>query len=210
MSYGQFKTYEEVALKFEIELIECAFVEEQEIEISKDLLAFIKKNLELRRNYISENSICETMIAPILGIVSYHNDLPLWSHVRFDISVEEGLIGVPDFLVAPASPIGTIFVSPVICIAEVKKENFNEGWAQVLAEMIAVQRFNHDDCREIFGIVTTGNIWQFGKLKQKSLTIDVVTYSALENLQKLFNLLQWLYQTAKLSLQPTTSMKNHH
>ncbi|NJO15106.1 MAG: hypothetical protein HC877_04975 [Thioploca sp.] len=200
MAYGQFKTYEEVALKFGIKLIEQAFVEEQEIIIAPALVDFIKNNLKLRRNYVSENAICEMMIAPILGIISYHHDLPLWSHVRFDISAEEGLIGVPDFLVAPASPVGTIFVNPVICVAEVKKENFNEGWAQVLAEMIAAQRFNGDEQREIFGIVTTGNIWQFGKLQQKALTIDVVTYSALENLSKLFNIINWLYHVAKLNL----------
>jgi hypothetical protein len=200
MAYGQFKTYEEVALKFEIKLIECAFVEKQEIIIAPAIFNFIKKNMWLRRNYVSENAICEMMIAPILGMVSYHHDLPLWSQVRFDISAEEGLIGVPGFLVAPASPVGTVFVNPVICVAEVKKENFNEGWAQVLAEMIAAQRVNGDDQRELFGIVTTGSIWQFGKLMQKALTIDIVTYSALENLSKLFNIINWLYHTAKLNL----------
>jgi hypothetical protein len=60
MAYGNFKSYEEVALKFQIELIERAFVEEREIAIKKDLFDFVKKNLELRRNYVSENAICET------------------------------------------------------------------------------------------------------------------------------------------------------
>lgn len=200
MAYGTFKSYEEVALKFQIELIERTFVEEKEIVIKKDLFDFVSKNLRLRRNYVSENAICETMIAPILGIVAEHNDLPLWSHVRFDVSPEEGLIGIPDFMIAPASPIGTIPINPIICVAEVKKENFNEGWAQVLAEMIAAQRFNDDENREIFGIVTTGSIWQFGKLKQKILTMEIVTFSALENQQKLFNILNWIFHVARNQL----------
>lgn len=50
MAYGNFKSYEEVALKFQIELIECAFVEEKEIVVKEDLFDFVKKNLELRRN----------------------------------------------------------------------------------------------------------------------------------------------------------------
>jgi hypothetical protein len=137
------------------------------------------------------------MIAPILGIISQQNDLPLWSHVRFDVSPEEGLIGIPDFMIAPASPIGTVPTNPMICVAEVKKENFNEGWAQVLAEMIAAQRFNEDENREIFGIVTTGSIWQFGKLTRKALTMEIVTFSALENQQKLFNIINWIFHVAK-------------
>ncbi len=121
----------------------------------------------------------------------------MWSHVRFDIDEADGLIGVPDFLVAAASPIGTTFTKPVICIAEAKKENFNEGWAQALSEMIAAQRFNQDENMEIFGIVTGGAIWQFAKLQNKNLTLDVISYSALENLQKLFNCVNWVFGEAK-------------
>ncbi|MDM8560488.1 hypothetical protein [Candidatus Parabeggiatoa sp. HSG14] len=55
--------------------------------------------------------------------------------------------------------------------------------------MIATQRFNGDENQEIFGIVTTGSIWQFGKLKRKALTMEIVTFSALENQQKLFNII---------------------
>lgn len=197
MAYGKFKTYEEVATKFNIKLKEVSFVEEREIEVKKDIFEYIKENLETRRNYVSENAICESIIFPILDVISKHNGLPLWSHMRFDISEEDGLIGIPDFLVAPASDIGTTFTTPVICVSEAKKENFNEGWAQGLAEMIAAQRFNQKEDLEIFGIVTTGNFWQFGKLQENILTMEIVSFSALENLQKLFNVLNWIFHEAK-------------
>jgi len=48
--------------------------------------------------------------------------------VRFDVDEPAGLSGIPDFLIAPASPIGPTFNQPVICVAQAKKENFNEGW----------------------------------------------------------------------------------
>ncbi len=201
MSYGTLKTYEEVALKFEIQLQEQIFVQQKKINITQEMLGFIQKNLQLRRNYISESAICETMISPILNLVANVNDLPVWSHVRFDVDEKVGLIGVPDFLIAPASPIGTTFTKPVICVAEAKKENFNEGWAQALSEMIAAQNFNQDDSMEVFGIVTTGSIWQFAGLKENILTMDVISYSALENLQKLFNCLNWLFAEAKTKIQ---------
>ena len=197
MSYGTLKTYEEVALKFEIQLQEQIFIQQKKIDINQELLSFIQTNLQLRRNYISESAICETMISPILNVVAHVNDLPVWSHVRFDVDEKVGLVGIPDFLIAPASPIGTTFTEPVICVAEAKKENFNEGWAQALSEMIAAQNFNQDNSKEIFGIVTTGSIWQFARLKEKILTMDVISYSALENLQKLLNCLHWLFATAK-------------
>ena len=122
--------------------------------------------------------------------------MPVWSHVRFDVSESEGLVGIPDFIVSPAAEIGTIFDKPIICVAEAKKENFNEGWAQVLAEMIAAQRFNQDEVTEIFGMVTTGNIWQFGKLPEKILTMEIISYSALENLQGLMNRVNWIFSEA--------------
>ncbi len=82
-------------------------------------------------------------------------------------------------------------------VAEAKRENFNAGWAQSLAEMIAAQRFNHEEQTEIFGIVTTGNFWQLGKLRERLLTMEVVSYSALEDLQRLLNVLNWICFEAK-------------
>jgi len=200
MPYGNFSTYEEVALKFHIKLVELPFVKEKNVIIDKGLFAFINNNIRTRRSYVSENAICESIISPILNIIAEHNGLPVWSHIRFDVSEEEGLVGIPDFLIAPASDIGTTFTAPIICIAEAKKENFNEGWAQVLAEMIAAQKFNDSAEKDVFGIVTTGNFWQFGKLRRNTLTMEVVSYSAAENLQKLLNVLNWIIAEAKKNL----------
>jgi len=196
MAYGKFLTYEEVATKFNIRLVELSFLQERGILIKEDIFNFIKENLELRRNYINEYIICESIIFPILSIVSKHNNLPLWSHTRFDVSEEDGLTGIPDYIIAPASDIGTTFEKPVICVSEAKKDNFNEGWAQALAEMIAAQRFNRNAQTEIFGIVTTGILWQFGKLQQNILTMEIISRSATENIQKLFNILNWLFYEA--------------
>ena len=76
MSYGNFSTYEEVATKFRIKLREVFFVQEKEFAIKPDILEFIKENLSLRRNYITENAICESIISPILTVVSKNNNLP--------------------------------------------------------------------------------------------------------------------------------------
>jgi hypothetical protein len=200
MPYGKFSSYEEVATRFQIKLTDASFIQEIPITISTGLFEFIDSNLRLRRSYISENAICENIIAPILNSVCNHNQISLWSHVRFDMSEEDGLVGVPDFLIAPVSELGTTFTHPIICIAEAKKENFNEGWAQALSEMIAAQRFNQSPEQDIYGIVTTGLFWQFGKLNQNHFTQEVIAYSAVENLQRLLNVLNWLILEAKKAL----------
>ena len=143
MPYGNFSTYEEVALKFRIRLIEQAFVEEKSIAIDKGLFDFINGNVRARRNYVSENAICESIISPILNIVAEHNGLPVWSHIRFDVSEEDGLVGIPDFIIAPASDIGTTFTTPIICIAEAKKEPDILRWtAKCLNALSAILLFH--------------------------------------------------------------------
>lgn len=200
MPYGKFNSYEEVATRFQIKLTEESFIQEIPVTISTGLFAFIDENLRSRRSYVSENAICESIIFPVLNSICRQNNISLWSHVKFDISEEEGLVGVPDFLIAPISELGITFTRPVICIAEAKKENFNEGWAQALAEMIAAQRFNQTPEQDIYGIVTTGLFWQFGKLNQNNFIQEVIAYSAVENLQRLLNVLNWLVLEAKKNI----------
>jgi hypothetical protein len=199
MSYGNYSNYEEVATKFKIKMKEENFVKEEPINVNQSMFTFIDDNVKSRRSYVSENSICENIIAPILTIVAKENDIPLWSHVRFDVSEKDGLMGVPDFIIAPTSDIGTTFEKPIVCISEAKKENFNEGWAQILSEMIAAQIVNENQSLDIYGIVSTGKFWEFAKLNQNIFSKEIIAISATENLQKLFNFLNWIIKTAKTS-----------
>ena len=201
MGFGHFKSLEEVAIKFDISIKRDRFIQEKPLEIETLFFDFISERLASGNSYVSEQAICENLIANILNMVQRNYTLQIWSHVSFNVSEEEGLVGVPDFLIAPVSKIDTIFELPVICVAEANKENLNEGWAQTLAEMIAAQRFNQNEERTIYGIVTTGELWQFGKLKAHLLTRDIVAYSASENLQKLLEVLNWLFFEAENSFQ---------
>ncbi len=200
MAYGTFKTLEEVGTKFDIESFQDKFINEIPFEIPEIIYNLYKKNLENKRNYVSENSICEMIIAPILNIVANKHDLPIWSHVKLDVSPEDGLIGVPDFLIAPASKFGMTYTTPLVCVAEVKKENFEEGWIQVLSEMIASQRLNNNPQKTIYGIATSGEFWKFAKLIDKQFIMDPIPYSAPMDLQRLLNALNWLLGEVKKQL----------
>jgi hypothetical protein len=200
MAYGKFQTLEEVGSKFDIERKIIEFLEESSLKIEELFFQYLQNNLKNPRNYISENSVCEMVIAPTLALVAEKHNLPIWSHVRFDVSETDGLTGVPDFLLAPTSKTGFTFTSPVVCVAEVKRENFEEGWTQALSEMIAAQKFNKTTEKPIYGIATSGAMWQFGKLLDKELIMDPRIYSATLNLQQVLDVLNWFLGEAKKSL----------
>jgi hypothetical protein len=80
---------------------------------------------------------------------------------------------------------------PIVLITEAKQNNFIEGWGQSLSEMVAAQKINKNDVLPVYGIVTDGELWQFGRLvsdiftKQKTgLTID--------NIDKIFKSINYL------------------
>ena len=53
------------------------------------------------------------------------------------------------------------------------------GLGQCVAEMIAAQRFNQEKGNDIpcvYGATTTGIDWQFLKLREKNLQIDIDIY----------------------------------
>jgi hypothetical protein len=191
MSYGKFKSVEEVATKFDIEVADrTAFLNEIELEILDVFFSMITKNLQDETNYINEFAICETIIRPILGIVAENYNLKVWSHMPYNIDEKKGLVGEPDYLIAPKTKYGAM-AKPSLCVIEAKKDDFNQGWAQALSEMVASSLLDAHIC---YGIVTTGAIWQFGKLDQGIFVIDPRYISATTELQLVFNAINWIFQ----------------
>ncbi len=142
----------------------------------------------------SEAAICETLIYPILKEVwkSYRHQLTLWSHEN--LTYDEDLSGVPDYMVTQRNPLGTIiFDKPYLLAVEAKQDKFEEGWGQCLAEMIAVQRLNEAPDRTVFGIVSNGRIWQFGKLHQNRFTRNKDLF-VIQNLDLLFSVVNDLFR----------------
>ncbi len=83
---------------------------------------------------------------------------------------------------------------------EAKKESdFSEGWGQCLAEMIAVQRINEEPEQSIFGIVSNGVMWQFGKLIEDTFTQNKLFYT-IQELERLFGAVNYVFQQCDLQL----------
>lgn len=120
----------------------------------------------------SESAICESLIYPFLKEVwKQYPEFKLWSHepMRFD----DDLAGTPDYFLARRSKYGTpVIEEPYLLVVEAKKDDFDWGWAQCLAAMMAANKLNRWPEQVMYGIATTGRMWQFGKLELGRLTID--------------------------------------
>jgi len=51
-----------------------------------------------------------------------------------------------------------------------------------------------------YGVVTTGKIWEFGKLEDKLFTKAPDQVSATRELQEVFNILNWLFNEANANI----------
>lgn len=200
MPFSNYKSISGVLKKFQIKYVQTNFVLETEFPVKDDF----KSELDLlfTDGVIdnSESAICENLIYPVLKEVwkFYRSKLTLWSHQT--LIYDEDLSGVPDYIVTQRNPLATIvFDKPYFLAVEAKQDKFEEGWGQCLAEMIAVQRINDDLEKTIFGIVSNGKVWQFGKLNADIFTRSRNLYT-IEELDKLFAAVNYIFQQCELQI----------
>lgn len=125
---------------------------------------------------ISEKARSEFIVAPILLELKeiLKNTISIYSGIRLDVSPDEGLQGICDFIISKSPPL-PILQAPLIVMVEAKKNDIKSGLGQCAAEMVAAQRFNQEDDQDntlVYGCVTTGELWNFLKLEDKELMIE--------------------------------------
>ena len=64
---------------------------------------------------------------------------------------------------------------------------------QCLAELVAAQKLNEDSLRPVYGIVTDGNLWQFGKLTADVFIQDPENFT-IDQLSRLYGALNSIIQ----------------
>ncbi|MGF2013962.1 hypothetical protein [Nostoc sp. DedVER01b] len=200
MAFSSYKTIGEVLKAFQIFYKEANFIGEVEFNVSD----YFREDLELMmRDAVIDNSefaICENLIYPVLKEVwkTYRHHFLLWSHQS--LNYDETLSGFPEYILAKRSPLGkVVFDKPYFILIEAKQDNFEAGWAQCLAEMIAAQRLNGEYKIIIFGIVSNGATWQFGKLEGEIFTRNVTPCTIYE-LDKLFAVINFVFQQCEAQL----------
>lgn len=204
MPFSAYKTIGTVLKEFQITYSEANFIVETAFNISD----YFREDLEIvRRDNVvtnSEYAICEYIIVPILKEVwkQYRKNFILWSHQA--LNCDANLNGFPEYILAQKSPLGKlVFDRPYFVIIEAKQDDFEAGWAQCLAEMVAAQRLNEKPEQDVFGIVANGKLWQFGKLKTNVFTLNQKSY-LIDDLEKLFAAINYVFQQCELLLNSDT------
>lgn len=200
MSFSNYRSLGETIKELQITYTEANFVIEFEFSISD----YFRQDLQLMmREAVVDNSeaaICENLIYPVLKEVwkCYRSKFLLWSQ-QF-LNCDANLSGFPEYILARRSPLGkVVFDKPYFVLVEAKRDNFDAGWGQCLAEMVAAKRLNGEINIIIFGIVSNGGLWQFGKLEGNMFTRNETFYT-IQALEQLFAAVNYIFQQCEMQL----------
>jgi hypothetical protein len=165
MAFSDYKNISEVQQQFLIVAQEECFLETQATEPSPQFVAELCFNQQYFDISTSEAARTELIIFPILREVykPYAKQYELW--VQKSLHCDENLRGTPDYLLATRSELGKrVLAKPLLMVVEAKRNDFEERWGQCLAELVAAQILNNDPQLPVYGIVTDGKRWEFGRL----------------------------------------------
>ncbi|OQY49375.1 MAG: hypothetical protein DRR08_30105 [Candidatus Parabeggiatoa sp. nov. 2] len=200
MGFGNFKTASEVAIEFNLKIERGFFTGTLPFDVPEHEMKRIKRKIDDPLSFLSEEAICERIISPILDVLEDHyQNLRVWSHITYNVDPSKDLSGRPDFLVAPPlANVAEVMDVPPLCVIEAKDQDWKKAWAQALAEMYAASTQGATIC---YAVVTSGEEWQFGKfekedclfIKEKNKLFAVDVPDEPDNLQKLFNKLNWVF-----------------
>lgn len=88
---------------------------------------------------------------------SHYPNLKVWKSALLETDT---LLGYADYVIAPKRG---YLSTPLLCVAEAKRDDFVQGRAQCLGEIAACLWNNRQEglAKDVFGIVSNGHIWQF-------------------------------------------------
>ena len=196
MAFSDFKKLSEVQEQFRIKYMTSDLFQIEAANPPEQFLQEFQFTIQNINVFSSEASRCEAIMFPVLREVykAYADNYALW--IREPIIYDEILSGTPDYLIATKSELGmTVVGTPLIILVEAKKNDFEQGWGQCLAELVAAQKINDAPDVPVYGIVSDGERWQFGKLVDDGFTQNRTTFS-IDNLPILFGAIHAVFKAA--------------
>jgi hypothetical protein len=196
MAFSDYKHISQVQQQFQITYEEAPLLEAAALMPPAPFLTEFTFNQQHLDLYASEGSRSELIILPLLreAYKPHAQQYELW--VQKALSADETLRGTPDYLLATRSALGkTVLALPLVIVAEAKRNDFEEGWGQCLAELVAAQKLNQTPQRPVYGIVTDGRRWEFGKLTEKAFVHHADAYTV-DQLEQLYGALNEVFQLA--------------
>lgn len=145
----------------------------QFVQLQQDIQDSLKLTL-----LSSETSRREVIIAPILLAVARFCQCQI--RLEYPLQVNDWLKGNLDYLLQAQQG---------FLVVEAKHDDLSRGFTQLAVEMIALAEAEEQAI--VYGAVTIGDGWRFGKLEQATRTItqDILLYSVPSQLQQLLQIL---------------------
>jgi hypothetical protein len=100
-------------------------------------------------------------------------DLAIYSGQWLDVDAELGLTGECDYILALTPPVPRLR-APLVTVLEAKRGDIELGLGQCVAQMVGARLFNEHaghPVEPVFGVVTTGEDWQFLRLQGPTVTL---------------------------------------
>ena len=194
MAFSDYKNISQVQKEFGIRYQEENFIVAERVEPSshfREEYEFNQKNIDV---FTSEAARTDLVITPTLREVykNFHEQYSFW--IQKPIAYNDKLSGTPDYLIATRSALGkTVLDLPLVVVVEAKKNDFEQGWGQCLAELVAAQKINDNVEKPIYGIVTDGELWKFGKLVGSTFISNLEGYTV-GDLAELFGAIHFIFQ----------------
>ncbi len=197
MAFSDYRSISQVQKRFGIKYREENFISvHEDTVLSAGFIEDFEFNNEHMDIYTSEASRSETVIFPLLREVykKYFHNFSLW--IQKAVSYDDDLTGTPDYMISSKSELGkTVLEAPLVIVAEAKKNDFEQGWGQCLAELVAAQKINNDTDSPVYGIVTDGKLWEFGKLAKNVFIKNKEGYT-IHHLAELFSVLNHIFRSS--------------
>lgn len=193
MAFSDFKHIDQVLSTYPLRVRAERFLPDSTLELPPLFQENLNFVLDRRAADESESFVRESLMYPFLQLAwRRHPRLKLW--LQPSLIADDNLQGEPDYLLAvlPDEVITKLINKPLLAAVEAKKQDFTQGWAQCLAEMLACQKNNGSDQITVYGIVSTGFTWEFGKLTQNTFVRDPRAFSLTEP-SRLFGVLDHVF-----------------
>ena len=164
----------------------------------------LQQNFDLKRTEEGKKLIIDLLF---MEAIAPFPNLKIWKGGRLESDIATG---AADYLVTENI---AYIATPMLCVVEAKKDDFEQGLAQCLMEMNACQwtnrRSDHGSNHEgneslgetidILGIVTNGEGWQFYKLTPDNQVYETQLYT-LKNLPEVLGALNFIFSICSKNL----------
>ncbi|MEP6924201.1 MAG: hypothetical protein ABI954_07035 [Pyrinomonadaceae bacterium] len=163
-------------LLFEVEKLDLPQTQ-KEIERLDNLSLRLEENLAMV-NLNNEIARREFLIAPVLSEVAHFTNGKI--KVEYPIEVSQQLRGTLDYLLKANNN---------FLVVEAKQADLTRGFTQLAVELVAFSEWEDKDV--LFGAVSIGESWRFGKFERqrKIITQDLNIYNIPADLEKLMRIL---------------------